>query len=122
MNRTVMIVEDDREIRISLKDILEDEGYNVLSASNGQEALEMLYTADSLPCFIILDLMMPVLDGIGFRKVQAINSQLSMIPTAIVSADGQLTKKAELAGVNDFIKKPINLDELFALVKKYCDC
>lgn len=116
----ILVIDDDKDIRESLSEVLVDEGYIVVSASNGKEALEYLKTASPLPCMVFLDLMMPIMDGRSFRKEQLLIPAISDIPTILFSADGQLDKKALDIGIKNFVKKPIDLDELLAIAAKYC--
>ena len=116
----ILVIDDDKEIRESLSDVLSDEGYVVVLAENGQEGLDFLNTTKQLPCMVFLDLMMPVLDGQGFRKEQMNNPDFSKIPTILFSANGQLDKRALDIGMTDFLKKPIDLDELLSIAAKYC--
>lgn len=120
MKGHILVIDDDKEIRESLADVLSDEGYTVVLAENGQEGLDFLTTTDHLPSLVFLDLMMPVLDGQEFRKRQMRNPDLSNIPTILFSANGQLDKRALDIGMTDFLKKPIDLDELLAVAAKYC--
>ena len=119
--KPVLIVEDDFEIRSTLCDVLSSEGYNVLGAENGKAALELLNKTENLPGLIIVDLMMPIMDGYEFRNKQLKDKRIASVPTVLFSADGQLINKAQAAGISEFIKKPIDLDDLYSLVKKYCD-
>lgn len=119
--KPVLIVEDDFEIRSTLCDVLSSEGYKVLGAENGRVALDLLNKTEKLPGLIIVDLMMPIMDGYEFRNHQLKDDKFSEIPTVLFSADGQLTHKAQAAGITEFIKKPIDLDDLYSLVKKYCE-
>src|SRR5215467_11486900 len=84
----VMVVEDDEDIRISLKELLEDDGYQVLLAANGREALDCLERGKR-PCLIFLDLMMPVMDGWQFRREQQKRDSLKKIPVAVITAAGE---------------------------------
>src|SRR5437762_2793351 len=95
--RTVMIVEDDLDIRDALTQILEFEGYHVVSAENGQQALTQLQHGEH-PGLILLDLMMPVMDGWQFRLEQQKDAKLSDIPVVIISADGRVYQKASAIG------------------------
>ena len=79
--KTILIVEDDLEIRQSMQEILEEEGYTVLSAKNGSEGLQILNDTSPLPGLVFLDLMMPVLDGYSFRKSQLLNPKFALVPT-----------------------------------------
>lgn len=120
MKGPILIIDDDVEIRESLTDILHDEGYHVVAASNGKEGLDYLSTTSKLPCLVLIDLMMPVLDGKGFREEQFKNPNISEIPTVLFSADGQLDKKALSIGFKDYLKKPIDLEELLVIAERYC--
>lgn len=116
----ILIIEDDNEIRESLVDILADEGYHVVSAKNGKEGLDYLTTAEKRPCLVFIDLMMPIMDGKTFRLEQSKNPEIAEIPTVLFSADGQLDKKAESIGFKDYLKKPIDLNELLVIAERYC--
>lgn len=119
-HKSILIIDDDSEIRSSLADILEDEGFNILQAGNGLEGMQVLESLSDLPCMILLDLMMPVMDGQAFRGEQLRNPKLAAIPTILFSADGQLNKKAENIGIEEYVKKPIDLTVLLNLTDKYC--
>ena len=114
---TVFVVEDDADTRDMLGRFLELEGFRVESASNGQQALERL-TAGVHPCVILLDLMMPVMDGWQFRRHQAADRELSQIPVIVVSAAGK-DRIAEI-DANAYLTKPLDLDQLLARVTEYC--
>jgi CheY-like chemotaxis protein len=96
---------------------LELEGYNVELASNGKQALERL-TEGVQPCVILLDLMMPVMDGWQFRQEQIRDQQLADIPVIVVSAAG----KGRLADIdaNAYLTKPVDLEQLLDRVIEYC--
>ena len=118
---TILLVEDDPDIRLSLVELLTDEGYHVQAAVNGQDALDYLRQAPSLPKLILLDLMMPVKDGFQFREEQLLDPELAGIPTIIVSADAHIAVKAAKAGVSEFLRKPVDLKALFSLLTRYCN-
>src|SRR5262245_11415139 len=99
--RSVLVVEDDNDIRDALTLILRDQGYQVDSASNGQEALDQLRRG-SPANLIVLDLMMPVMDGWQFRHEQQRDPTLAGIPVVIVSADGSVQHKAASIGAIDY--------------------
>ena len=87
MNRhKVMVVEDDSEIREALLEILEENGCDAVGAVNGERALAYLRSTDSLPCLILLDLMMPVMDGHEFRQCQHEDATLARIPVIVMTA------------------------------------
>jgi CheY-like chemotaxis protein len=123
MNCPVLVVDDDYDLRSSLRELLEDEGYPTLGASNGREALELL-RAGSPPCLILLDLMMPVMDGWETLQHLSADPGLKPIPVAIMSANPSVQTR-ERAGDFDlfevpFLAKPLKLPKLFSLVQERC--
>src|SRR5438105_1865395 len=117
--RSILVVEDDADIREALTLILQDEGYDVDGAANGQEALDQLRHGRRAD-LIVLDLMMPVMDGWQFRSEQQRDPTLAAIPVMIVSADGSIQHKAASIGAVDYVKKPIDLDRFLSLVGRHC--
>jgi CheY-like chemotaxis protein len=114
----ILVVDDDTDIRETLAQILEFEGFTVTCASNGQEAMARL---ESLrPSLILLDLMMPVMNGYEFRQAQKANPEISDIPVIILSADGNVHQKAAAADVRTYLKKPIELEMLLTAIREYC--
>jgi CheY-like chemotaxis protein len=119
--KLVLVVDDDESLRDSLADLLSDEGYCILTAENGAQALAKLRRWPSpRPCLILLDLMMPVMNGWQFVAEQRQEPALARIPVVVVSADGNLQQKAESLGASGWLRKPIEIDSLLALVKRYC--
>jgi CheY-like chemotaxis protein len=116
MSKNVVVVEDDPAIQESLRMAIELEGYNVYLANNGREGLKVLSTLVD-PCIILLDLMMPVMDGFEFLAARKQDSVLSKVPVAVVTA---FLDKAKGLDAQGFVKKPVNLDDLFDFIKKYC--
>jgi CheY-like chemotaxis protein len=116
----VLVVEDDTEIREALIDILEDNGCEAVGAVNGARALSWLRSTRELPCIILLDLMMPVMDGQAFREAQLQDPALAHIPVVVVSAYRDVERDAEKLQAASFIKKPPRLDELVSTVFRYC--
>jgi len=115
----ILVVEDDTDIREEMAALLEGEGYRVAQARNGQEALERLKQAP-LPCMILLDLMMPVMNGWDFRALQMANPSLKEIPTVIVSGAAQAAKEAASLNATGFLQKPFDLDPLLDVIEQYC--
>jgi len=115
----VLVVEDDPDIRETIAQILEEEGYALLVAENGQEALRRLEEGPR-PRLILLDLMMPIMDGWEFREQQRRDPRYADIPVIIVSADGNVRQKATQLGADGHIRKPVGIDELLAVVQRYC--
>lgn len=114
--RGVLVVEDDRDIRESLKLVLEMEGFHVAAATNGREALEMLERLDR-PCVILLDLMMPVMNGWEFLHQMQTDTVIATIPVVVVSA---IAEKAQAKPIAAYVKKPVDLNVLIQLVERYC--
>ncbi len=116
--RTVLVVDDDRDIRLTLAEILEDEGYNVQIASNGREALEVLGRNAEPVSLIVLDLMMPEMDGFEFREAQLRDKRISEIPVVALTAWGSGDVPA-MPGVAGCFSKPLELDALLSLVSRF---
>jgi len=114
--KTILVVEDDFEIRNILCELLELEGYDVHSAGNGKEGLDLLPKMEE-PCLILLDLMMPVMDGFEFLHAKKRYLKIAPIPVVIISA---LDPGMEPPGAAKFIKKPIQIDTLLQVVREYC--
>ena len=115
----VLVVEDDVDLRDSLCAVLRDQGYTTAVASNGLEALSYL-AQNPRPCVIVLDLMMPVMSGLEFRKRQLADVTLASIPTLVMSAMNQDPGHAELQGVAAYMLKPIHPADLMRTVRMYC--
>ncbi len=119
MHRKLLLVADDFDLRDAVRELLEDEGYEVEVAGNGAVALELLRSG-SAPCLIILDLMMPVMDGYGFCAERARDSTLASVPVVIFSAVARLDKSLLPPGVGDVLRKPVNVEALLGIVERYC--
>jgi CheY-like chemotaxis protein len=115
----ILVVEDEPDIRDLMVSLLESEGYAVAAASHGAEALARLQ-AGPLPCIILLDLMMPVMDGWAFCKEKQKDPVLAPIPIVVVSAVSR--KDPRNAGVRavDHLPKPIDIGTLLAAVARFC--
>jgi CheY-like chemotaxis protein len=116
----VLVVEDDLEIRESLMEILEENGYEPVGASNGSEGLDKLRTSEEPPCLILLDLMMPVMDGKMFRQEQLRRPELADIPVVVLSAYRNVAEETKDMHVASFLKKPMKLDDVLGVVRQYC--
>lgn len=115
-HKIVLVVEDNKEIQDTLKVALEVEGYNVYTADNGKEALDTLAKIPT-PCLILLDLMMPVMNGWEFVEEIGKDIMLSSIPVVVVSAFGDKKGTPKTEG---YIQKPVDLDALLNTVSKHC--
>ena len=108
---TVLVVDDDAEIREVLIQLLEEEGYTVLGAENGLQALAQL--RERHPNLMLLDLMMPVMSGWEVLETLGESGELATIPVIVVSA-------MCAPGAQACLRKPVDLDELLTLVGRYC--
>lgn len=115
----ILVVDDDVDIRDTLRELLELEGYTSIGAANGQEALEQLRRHPV--SVILLDLMMPVMDGFEFRKQQLGDTALSGIPIIVVSAGGKCERSAQQLGAQGCARKPLNVPQLLELIRVACD-
>lgn len=113
----IMVIEDDDDIRELMKAMLEAEGYYPITAANGKEGLALLSQIPK-PCMILLDMMMPVMDGWTFSAEAKKNSLYKSIPLLAVTAFAdQITSKENFYGV---LKKPIRIDILLDIVRHHC--
>jgi CheY-like chemotaxis protein/ribosomal protein S27AE len=112
----VLVVEDDAGIRESVCQILEDEGFPTVSACNGKEALARLRTLTPLPRLILLDLMMPIMNGWEFYELISRDKSVSSIPVVVMSAQ----ETDVYAGSLRLLRKPLALDQLLSTVNEIC--
>jgi two-component system, chemotaxis family, chemotaxis protein CheY len=115
----ILVVDDDEDIRCALGDTLEAEGYRVVLAEDGRDALEKLRGLPELPAMILLDLMMPNMDGLQFRAAQQGDPALSSIPVIVLSADSQVKQKAATLGVAGCMAKPVRITDLLKVVERF---
>jgi CheY-like chemotaxis protein len=112
----ILLVDDDDYLRRAMIDLLASDDYLAVGVPNGLEALEWLGSAERPPRLILLDLMMPVMDGWQFRKEQLENPLLASIPVAVLSSKGN----APMDDGVEVLKKPIRPQILLELVARYC--
>jgi CheY-like chemotaxis protein len=114
---SILVVDDDRDLRTTVAQVLEDEGYRVEEASNGQEALARL-EVDPPPDLLLLDLMMPVMNGEQFRREQQREPRLSRIPVVLMTAAGtRAAERIEQLAPDAVLHKPVGLDELLGTIE-----
>ena len=120
----VLIVEDDPDIRKMLATILNSAGFHAVPAEDGLEALHLLravrHRAPETPCLILLDLKMPRLSGNEFRRAQLGDPVVASVPVAVMSGASDLHKRAEALGAVATLPKPIDLEMLLDVVRRYC--
>lgn len=117
MTKRILVVEDDNSIRELLVELLESEGYQVASAVNGLEGLKQLESEH--PDLILIDLMMPVMDGYSFRTEQLKNPSWSQIPTVVMSAEANAKEKMKNFQITAFLSKPVELETILKTVSEY---
>lgn len=110
----VLVVEDEESIGEVLVDVLGDEGYEVRRARNGREALEVLKRW--MPTLIVLDLMMPVMDGWTFREEQQRQPTIANVPVIVISGAHEVDIKGRALGAVAAIEKPFDIDNLLTTV------
>jgi CheY-like chemotaxis protein len=110
----VLVVDDDDAIREALRDLLDDAGFDTLGARHGLEALKILAALATAPTFILLDLMMPVMDGWAFCDKRRKSRSFSQVPVIAISA-ADISESSRPAGIDAFLAKPIDLEEFARL-------
>ena len=113
--QTILIVEDDPDALEALGDLLSSHGYGVASAHHGGEALELLGRSP-LPNVIVLDLLMPTMDGWEFRRRQKNDPRIAHIPVIVVSA----SSAAKPIDADSILRKPVDIDRLLETVARHC--
>lgn len=114
----ILVVEDDRDIRDSIAELLEEEGFVVATAADGELALSYLAN-NPPPSLILLDLLMPRLDAKGFREAQMQRADWAAIPTVVMSADRFANERAKDLGVTAGVQKPVRIDDFLAVVRRH---
>src|SRR5919202_5234255 len=120
----ILIVEDDADVREMLAALLSTEGFYAVGAEDGLEALHVLRTvrhrAPEVPCLILLDLKMPRLGGGEFRRAQLGDPTVAGVPVAVMSGAVDLNERAQALGAVASLAKPIDVDVLMDIVRRYC--
>jgi len=114
--KTILVIEDDHDTRVSLRQNLEREGYVVHTAANGVQGWEILNRIGS-PALILLDAVMPMMNGEEFLKKVAADSKLRAVPVVVMSAFPEVAKAL---AAKAFVQKPIDLKSLLEVVEKHC--
>ncbi|HEY8207480.1 MAG TPA: response regulator [Myxococcaceae bacterium] len=115
--KPVLVVDDDRDIREGLQDLLESEGHTVFTASDGQDALEVLATIPR-PGLVLLDLMMPRMNGQRFLQHVRGDPALAQLSIVVLTAAPATVQDVAVAGL---LRKPPDLDELLRIVGRFCE-
>ena len=115
--KCVLIVEDNPDLQFLYRRAMTLEGYDVQMTSNGQEALDYLRSGSELPQVIVLDLMMPVMDGFKFLEIQKKDHDLKDIPVVVCSASKERNR---IPSDVEFHSKPLEIDNLLKVIENYC--
>jgi CheY-like chemotaxis protein len=113
----VLVVEDDDDMRDNLAALLRSDGYAVVTADNGREAFDWLRASDCLPDLILLDLLMPIMNGWEFRMEQVQDALLAEIPVLVLSSEADVRGEATALRVETCVSKPIDAYALLAEVR-----
>nr|WP_211485268.1 response regulator [Corallococcus exiguus] len=114
---TILIVDDEPDLREVVAELLEMEDYTVLQAANGQAALAVLAANNDQPCLVLLDLMMPVMDGHEFLHRLREEERYRELPVLMLTA--HFSAKAP-PGTVGLLRKPVDIPELLAMVARHC--
>jgi two-component system, chemotaxis family, chemotaxis protein CheY len=113
----LLVIDDEPDVRAVLVELVSLSGYSGSSATNGRDALQLLSSRPTLPDLILLDMTMPVLDGLGFLAERSNNQRLAAIPVIVISATPGIEKKAAAAGAA-VLRKPVTLEVLLSAVDR----
>ena len=114
----ILLAENDQDLRDAMAGTLRKAGYSIEAVANGQEALEWLDGVPSPPKLLLIDLMMPVMDGWQFLDEQQKTPRNASIPVVVLSANGSFAGRSETI---PFLRKPVALKPLLAVVARYCE-
>jgi CheY-like chemotaxis protein len=115
----VLVVEDNDDVRDAMMALIESAGFVARGAANGQQALDLLNQTDERPSLIVLDLMMPVMNGLEFRQRQLADPSLAGIPVVVVTAYGRSVDRERFRGA-EVLGKPIELERMLDIVRERC--
>jgi two-component system response regulator AtoC len=115
----IMVIDDDESVRSALTDLLQDEGYRVVAFADGGDGLGYL-SAGETPDLVLLDLMLPTVDGWRFRAEQVMNPVLASIPVIVVTAAPATAHDSELDGDVDVVRKPFETRTLLSRIRRHC--
>ena len=121
----VLVVDDDEGIREILVEILEERGCHAMAAANGEQAIAVLedQSSDRRTCLILLDLMMPVMDGPTFRSEQLKRAALANIPVVVISAfQDAATVYGPAMNAAETLIKPLQIRDIMRVTKQFCGC
>jgi CheY-like chemotaxis protein len=116
----ILVADDDDDVRESLVEILNEEGYPAYGARHGREALDKLRSGRPLPCVILLDMRMPVMDGREFRAEQLLDPRLREVPVVVITADAHAVETGAALAATEAMRKPVSLGALLEVAERFC--
>ena len=120
----VLLVEDDADTREVVSALLEEEGYQTAAAADGQQAIDYLAACSDLPCLVLLDLLMPRLDGVAVLRWMRTQERLEKVPVAVISvrpqSSGAQVAEAFRDHVISVLQKPFDIDRVLKLLEQHC--
>lgn len=119
-SRSILIVDDDEDIRDALRDTLEDEGHQAVAVGDGPSALSWLKRGEDPPCLILLDWNMTPMNGAQVLEAIREDPALTALPVVLVTADVRIEEKARAPGFTAALKKPVDLKSLFEVIRRHC--
>jgi CheY-like chemotaxis protein len=119
--RPILIVDDQDDVREALEVLVRTEGFAARTACNGLEALREM-RREPVPCVVLLDLHMPVMNGFGFRAEQERHPDLMAIPVVLYSSRHDIKAAANQLGIEAFLRAPFEIAEILILVSRYASC
>jgi CheY-like chemotaxis protein len=119
LHHNILVVEDDATLRNAMGDLFGEEGIPATCAENGQVGLELL-RAGARPCLVLLDLQMPFVDGLTFRRRQLEDPRIAGIPVVVMTGQPSRVKEAERLGISVYIRKPVAPARVLGVVEQHC--
>ena len=118
--KTILLIADDSRNIFALTAVLKAKGFQILSASSAQEGIQQLQNNQGIKV-VLLDMMMPDMDGYEALRVIRADSQISQVPVVAVTAQAMVgdREKCLEAGANEYVSKPINVDYLLEILNRY---
>lgn len=117
--KKILVIEDDTAIRNALKAVLESHDFDVAVARNGVDAFKVLSELSEEPNLILLDLMMPEMNGFDFRELQLKDQKFCHIPVILLTANNRFKEFKEKLGAYEFLNKPIEIDDLLFVINNF---
>jgi CheY-like chemotaxis protein len=118
-DHNVLVVDDDSTLRNAMGDLLGEKGIPATCAENGQVGLDLL-RGGARPCLVLLDLQMPLVDGLTFRRQQLEDPRIAGIPVVVMTGQPGRRAEAERLGVSYYMSKPIAASGVVLVVEQYC--